>query len=586
MQKQILKLIFLVVVFFAVPNFASAADVYMSKTGTKTTGKSTAGNWSNSNCYNNLEDIFIANSLSPGDTLTIDDGIYTGASNSIHQWNFPPSGTAGNFIVIRAKNIPCQNGVACNQPLKVHFDGANGAVFEASNYPENDPAKKVEYIKFWGIRWDGISTYTNWDHLYFKQVASMGISDGNSAVFDMSGQHNLVEDCIAFGKGRYKFLFYDISRELQLQGPGNNVCRRCIVRHDWAKKEDPTQDPVASFSSYYNRGTALLNPIDIDSSMPAYWMRNPGELSGAFYQPVDDSSNGQHLLDIEGGIVINSAMNMGQSSSSSVGSGNIYQDIVGINVAGGFLPRGGGTFNRISLLNVNSGNYTYRNALQKSNVLAIDDGIFNWSDSPFVVTNSIFKNLAGIGIYGNATSNYMNMHGVAGGNYSGVSPAVNLISSNPIYNAATNPLGSLKYPVRIENSSALSAAGSFGGQIGARITNKLGVDGAFKGDANWNTEQGSLWPWPLEDWVQAEMRTSDYSSFCAPFAATANACPSTFATDAYRGFASSGVDAWGQPITLTKYIWQSLGNQIPCEIYGTCGGDVIAPSAPSGLSVL
>lgn len=38
------------------------------------------------------------------------------------------------------------------------------------------------------------------------------------------------------------------------------------------------------------------------------------------------------------------------------------------------------------------------------------------------------------------------------------------------------------------------------------------------------------------------------------------------------------------PQTLTKYIWEYLGNQIPAEIYGS-SGDEISPSSPQGLAV-
>lgn len=556
---------------------AGADDVYMKLTGTRSSGKSIAGVWSDANCYPDLQTAFPA--ISSGDTLTIDDGTYTGWENAIWQWNYPPSGTPDNFIVIRAKNIPCQNGVACNQPLKVHFDGASNAIFSNGNYPENDPAKRVEYVKFWGIRWDGIGTFTNWNHIYFKQVASMGIEDGNTATVDIDGQYNLLEDVVAFGKGRYKFLFYDISRDLQENGPGNNLCRRCVARHDWAKKEDSSGDPIATFSSYYLKGTALLNPIDIDSNMPAYWMKDPGEIDGAFLQPVDDSAQGPHNFSVRGGIVVNSAMGMGLSASTDAGvtsTGNNYTDIAGINVAGGFLPRGGGPFNRITLVNVNSNNFAYRNATQKSQVLALNDGIFNWGDLEYNVTNSVFKSLAGNGLYGNGTNDYMNLFGITGGNYSGVTPAQHLISTDPSVNG-------LLYPVRIEPGSSLSSAGSGGGQIGANILNKLGVDGTFKGDPDWNTPQGSLWPWPLEEWIKAEMQTSDYAGFCTPYAGTAKACPASYATDAYRGFASKDkkrLDGINQ-VTLTSYIWESLGNPIPTGIYV----DLTPPAAPTGLSV-
>jgi hypothetical protein len=227
-------------------------------------------------------------------------------------------------------------------------------------------------------------------------------------------------------------------------------------------------------------------------------------------------------------------------------------------------------------VNVNSNNFTYRNATQKSQVLALNDGIFNWGDLEYNVTNSVFKNLAGKGLYGNGANDYMNLFGITGGNYSGVTPAQHLISTDPSANG-------LLYPVRIEPGSSMASAGSGGGQIGANIMEKLGVDGTFKGDPGWNTPQGSLWPWPLEEWIKAEMQTSDYAGFCAPYAGTAKACPASYTTDSYRGFASKDKKRLDgkNPVTLTSYIWESLGNPIPAGIYV----DLTPPAAPTGLSV-
>jgi hypothetical protein len=48
---------------------------------------------------------------------------------------------------------------------------------------------------------------------------------------------------------------------------------------------------------------------------------------------------------------------------------------------------------------------------------------------------------------------------------------------------------------------------------------------------------------------------------------------------------TAGLSKAGSPLTLTKYVWEYLGNQIPCEIYGTCGGDTTSPAGPTSLTV-
>ena len=76
---------------------------------------------------------------------------------------------------------------------------------------------------------------------------------------------------------------------------------------------------------------------------------------------------------------------------------------------------------------------------------------------------------------------------------------------SPAHTYTTDPYSSgLLYPVRVESGSTLANAVS--GGIGANIQYKIGADGTFYGDSGWNTPTSiSLWPWPLEAWVQAQM---------------------------------------------------------------------------------
>lgn len=545
----------IIISVFIANTYARASYVYMSTTGTKNSGTSIFGDWSNSNCYNNLSSAFSA--MSAGDTLVIDDGTYSGSDNKIWQHNLPPSGSSGNLTVIKAKNIPGQNGVSTNQRLKVVFD--NTAQFIANNYPHGNENDFFQYVKFEGLRWNGgLNMYVNYNHLYFKQCAVQGEQDGNSSTIGTSGQNNLFEDVVAFGKGRYKFLFYDPSTDSQSRGDGNNVCRRCIARHDWAKKNDLYKDPIAAFSSYFNRGTALLNSIVIDSDLPSYWMDNPGEISGAFYQPND---SGPHKLTIKGSIVLNTAMAALYTRQGS--SGHVIEDVVAINTAGGFGLSGATSANRVGLFGSNAANYAYRSDTQMNNVLARNEGLFAYNSIGTNVINTVLRDVNGFAVNGvTVATDYLNIYGAVTGNFSGSAPSTHLITSDPVY-SETNLTGGIKYPVRVEGGSTLQSSGLSGGQIGPTIMYRLGVDGAFKGDPDWDTPQGNLWPWPLEEWVQAEMRSmdtqiwSDGTGQVSPYdVGHYDTMPSP-----YRGFCATGQ-------TLTKYIWESMGNQIPADIYG------------------
>jgi len=539
-----MKKLLIIMLLLASPAFA--ADVYMSTTGTKTTGKSVAGDWSNANCYNSLDSAMAA--MSGGDTLTIDDGTYTGNENAIANGVFPPNGTdKGHMTVIRARNIPCQNGYSCSSPLKVFFQANSnftGAIFRDDRGDMADPGI-IQYIKFWGIKWHNVTVGQWWDYIYFKQCAFLGMLDGDNAPLRILGQYHLVEDSVVYGKGRYKVLAYDLSRGVQRRGRGYNIFRRVIARNDWAMRNDVSTNPIATFVSYFNRDTAFLNVIDIDSDSPNYWMDSPGEFNGAFSQPVDD---GLHRMKVRGSIAINNAMSLGWGASpyDATDSGNEITDVAAVKVAGGINFRGGGTINRLTLVDAGANNFTYRSTTQQSQILTRDLGVTSW-DNPVTVTNTILRDIVSTAMDGNTSGNYIN------------TSAVGTVGNTPSNHITTNPLtNGLLYPVRIETGSALATGGIGGGQVGARILNKLGVDGTFQDDVNWDTEQGSLWPWPLESWVKAEM---------ASMPATINGDTMPSAT---RGFASPTAKQLNgtSDVTLTSYIWESLGNQMPSEIYG------------------
>jgi hypothetical protein len=78
-----------------------AATFYVSSGGTKTSGASTANDWSNSNCYGSISAAI--SKMSGGDEVVVNDGTYTnaGTTNSISGM---PSGSSGNFTRIRARN--------------------------------------------------------------------------------------------------------------------------------------------------------------------------------------------------------------------------------------------------------------------------------------------------------------------------------------------------------------------------------------------------------------------------------------------------------------------------------------------------
>jgi hypothetical protein len=115
----------------------------------------------------------------------------------------------------------------------------------------------------------------------------------------------------------------------------------------------------------------------------------------------------------------------------------------------------------------------------------------------------------------------------------------------------------LLYPLRIENNSSCYGSGRSGENRGATILNKIGVDGTFYGDFDWNiTTNASLWPFPNEDLIKR-----DFSQIPTT---PSGAIP--MASNSARGFVAPGTGLYGGSITLTSYIWEYLSNPCPSDI--------------------
>jgi hypothetical protein len=169
-----------------------------------------------------------------------------------------------------------------------------------------------------------------------------------------------------------------------------------------------------------------------------------------------------------------------------------------------------------------------------------DSAIAVWSGSVSIANGLIFNHTAAGD--GNKNVTYTNTYNP--NSYSGTG----VVHVNPLTSG-------LLYLPRIETGSALASYGTSGGQVGARILRRIGTSGTLYGEAGYNTETSdNLWPWPNEDRIKA-----DFASVASVGA---------------RGFAT-GASKDGSAQTLTKYIWEYLGNQIPSTVYS--GAQIDAP---------
>jgi hypothetical protein len=103
--------------------------------------------------------------------------------------------------------------------------------------------------------------------------------------------------------------------------------------------------------------------------------------------------------------------------------------------------------------------------------------------------------------------------------------------------------GSIKYITRVEADSSLSGQGQGGADIGANIITQIGISGTLWGDTGYNTDTGiPLWPFPNEVLIQSQMQ-------------------------AYNGYGINGNRGFCNGTTLTKYVWQYLGNTMPSQVF-------------------
>lgn len=523
MKKYLLILFFLF--NFCVLGFS--ATYYISPTGNDTTGDGTTGT-----PWLTLNKAF--SQMSGGDTLIIKDGTYTGTNNQIITTQYPPYGSAGNYTIIKAEN---DGGVL--------FDGEN--VRPMLNYELASGTTNV-YWQFEGIiygrsNWNAAGAYHS-GYITMLRCGAYDAANGNAVNFGFGTgcDYILLEGCYAWGGGRYKFLFGTAT---------NSIMRNCVGRLDRVTANDPT----SVFTVYSSSDVEVQNCIAIDSDQTAYY--NADSLDGCFQTP--STSGNADSITFRQCIGLNSTIG---AMSTSGNEYNRAADVTFQDCVFWDCSKDGGSSNmvrglRTELLNCTIGfasgiNYPYINSY---------DGIGYNNDT--TIKNSILWSLIAVGgaaepyaVNDIETTDYNAYYGNTNNFYRTTPGANDLTATNPIYNMSTNATGSLKYIIRIETTdelanSNLATAGESGVPIGANCRTLVGTSGTIWGESGYNTDTGiSMWPFPNEALIRTKMKVYSYDS-------------GNLTGD--RGFCVNGE-------TLTKYIWEYLGNDIPTDIYGEDSG--------------
>ncbi|MBU1043281.1 MAG: hypothetical protein KJ915_02645 [Candidatus Omnitrophica bacterium] len=438
--------------------------------------------------------------MSGGDTLIIRDGTYTQSLTGV------PSGSANNYTNVKAEN---------NFGVKIVF--ASALNIRSSS----------RYIRIEGIKFNNnnnlSSIIQSSDHIKIIRCSFTGSqSIGNIMTVTVnSSSYILLEECWAWGTGRYKFLVYESDHV---------ILRRCVSRHDY---HNDTQ--CATFTRYDSPNVEFQNCIAIDSGL------TDGS-NGGFYGGIWNENNaeadttGKDL----GCIILNIRGASGLSDWKVKGIRKIENCVIwdapsGI-FAGDYRDLDGQMYINHTIIGnmINDGSSSGGMGLRNSVGMPVCS-----------ISNSIVTQCPVYGLSENTLSDWNSLYG-NNIDYNGVSDGnndkclANYNAIDPLDGIPGNGTSSLKYLLRVEQGSDLWGAASDGGNIGATVLKMYGVSETLWGDPGYETlTDENLWPFPNEAEIRSDMRTwaGGYVS-------------------GTRGFCSDGQ-------TLTQYIWGYLGNPIP-----------------------
>ncbi|UCF68194.1 MAG: hypothetical protein JSV80_02515 [Acidobacteriota bacterium] len=564
--RSILLLVTLLVLQLSAASLsASAATYWISPEGQDGAAGTQAAPWKT---FRRAFDVASSSHVRSGDKLVLADGLYTPSTTGVLNTDLTaecsgcpvdiPDGTPLDFTVIQAEN---RYGARLDSV-------AQG--FDALWLGTNRSNVSIRYIEIDGLIFYGGVTFYNADHIYLHHfgayseqegvgsIVSIGTSDHSKSNFD----HFLLEDGFIWGRERKHLLNFRTD---------HNVFRRIVIRPNTCCGCHSSGNGRTSVSEYNSQHTVYQNVIVLDADRDG--ANGECEISSTDFSenskdPVG-SSPGEPTgpTGYYGCMSINSERHCYDSEKSyvSAGSPSTYSEnfvcwdaAYGLNVGGGSgkttadrhvnftigaLTRGGGS--RVYRLGgTPSGDYVTRNGFGDgwlSCGISEDADHLNLFDREGVGSPTCFD-----------------------------AQCLECLSSDPQNDADGSAFtnDSLKYLVRVEENSRLSGTGSadstFSRDIGATVLKRYGRTGAAHGESGYLGLTGEdLWPWPDEDVIRAEF------------------CDGRYALDQSSAFCSARALGDGSPATLTEYIWEYLGHQIPPEVYGpasgVCGDGVKGP---------
>jgi hypothetical protein len=516
-----MKRIVLLLSLMILPVLSYGTTYYISPSGNDTTGNGSLGTpWKSfAKCFSEM---------SAADQLILLDGTYsndtgTGYINNTNSdaeplCGQPPSGTdIDNMTIVRALNEGSVTVHGTTQSYRSSLLlGAN--------------ARKDSYVQIQGIIFDTGGGYMwNTSYCTIKNCGFHKISKGSGAVFacgvseathGFGNDYNLFEDCWIWGQERLIASNYNADY---------NVWRRVVVRGDGCSTMSTSGNPNVGFTVYDSSYVSVQNMIIVDRILDG------GYPYGSF-ATAQHTAESHFLGPVEwlGCIALKSD---DRGFCFGADNANPYtftlKDCVSWDGHTRNMEMPGDAYN-IWLQNLTLGVSSATTTNNGDNLRIAPE-----VDSNGNVFNIIAYDAGRYAINSVVKSSYVCIYGYDYGTFSQKTPTVGVMTStNPIING-------LSYLTRIESGSLLKGTGLDGGDYGANILYRYGRDGARYSDENYNViSSTSLWPYPNESQIKTSFSASGARGFC------------------------TGNSMDGSTQTLTKYIWEYLGNQIPADIYG------------------
>ena len=507
--------------------------------------------------------------MASGDTLIIKDGTYTGNANMMTTFGvgaFPPSGSsAGNGVYTT---------VMAEHPGGATIDAqhTSSPIYGFGNTPSRDgdsaAGGNVSYIAFKGLvagnpldsgGSNGCITFNHVNHIKIIDCGAFEADDYTTPISINRSTYILVEGCYVWGNGRMKIVFYLVDY---------SILRRNVARHD----RSITIWPSGIFDLYACQHTRSQNNIALDSDQFNFYSHS--DAVGAFVEQSGAGNGASWGTRIDNTIWNAIALNvhnrftLGQANSAS--DPTSWNNVIGwdMNAVANNTTNdsgGGAIIESNDRFNINQGTFGHWRSphypMYWSSGTSVPDAISGWTiggTSTQNITNSIFYDFKD---YDNAPMGLFDqIESASYNNIFGPSP-INIKDSNVSNTISTDPtISCLKYLPRIESGCSLQTAGLSGVRVGANIMTMRGKAGTLFGDADYDTDGvAPMWPFPHEDVIKAKMSAYSYTG--------TKVGGGTGAITGARGFCA-GTSLDGTPQTLTKYIWEYLGNRIPAEIYG------------------